>query len=308
MKLSNEIKIGITVVGAVLIGVIGFRIMRNVPLFDNGRILYSKFAKADGLSEGKKILFNGVEIGSISSVHLLPSDSIVVKMSIKIDMPIPTDSRAFIRATDILGSKAVIIEKGKSKSKMLDGGYIKGVYDDGAISELQEKGLSLGDKVAEIGENLNKVLLNFNSTLNEPTKKELQKSVVSLEKLLSQSEKAIEENRSDIQKSVTSLSSTLATLDSLAKESKPEIAETIKEIQNQLKNLETLSSSLDRTSKELELLISKINKGDGTLGKLANDPSLYNQMDSLALNLQRLIQNIDKDPKRYLQHIDIKLF
>ncbi|TNE72682.1 MCE family protein [bacterium] len=297
-----------TVVGAVLIGVIGFRIMRNVPLFDNGRVLFSTFAKADGLSEGKKILFNGVEIGTISTVELLPSDSIVVKMAITNDIPIPIDSKAFIRATDILGSKAVIIEKGKEKQLIQDGGYIRGVYDDGAISELQEKGLSLGDKVAEIGENLNKVLLNVNTTLNEPTKKELQKSVAHLEGVLELSKNTIAENRADIQKSVKSLSATLTGLESMVQQNKPEINETIKELKSQLKNLEKLSSTLDKTSKELDILLSKINSGEGTLGKLANDPSLYNQMDSLALNLQRLIQNIDRDPKRYLQHIDITLF
>lgn len=308
MKLSNEIKIGITVVAAVLIGVIGFRIMRNVPLFNNGRELYARFAKVDGLVEGRKILFNGVEIGSISSVSLTPSDSVVVGMAITNDMPIPVDSRALIRATDFLGSKAIVIEKGKSSRYADNGSYLVGVYDEGAISELQEKGLSLGDKVAEVSENLSTVLKNVNATLTKQFQKDIQQSVATLDYLLKSANTIVAENRMEIKKSVQSLQNSLASIDTLTNENRPEISKALKNLNEQLEQLETLTTSLEKTSDELGILIEKINRGEGTLGKLVNDPSLYTQMDSLALSLQRLIRNIDKDPKRYLQHIDITLF
>ncbi len=308
MKLSNEIKIGITVVAAVLIGVIGFRIMRNVPLFDNGRVLYARFAKVDGLIEGRKILFNGVEIGSISSVSLTPSDSVVVGMGITNDMPIPIDSRALIRATDFLGSKAIVIEKGKSNSFVDDGSFLVGVYDEGAIGELQEKGLSLGDKVAEVGENLNTVLKNVNATMTEQFQKDMQQSVATLDNLLKSTNKVVDENRTEIKKSIQALQKSLASIDTLTNENRPEIKKALKNLNEQFEQLETLTTSLEKTSDELGILLEKINRGEGTLGKLANDPSLYTQMDSLALSLQRLIRNIDRDPKRYLQHVDITLF
>jgi ABC-type transporter Mla subunit MlaD len=308
VKLSNEIKIGITVVAAVLIGVIGFRIMRNVPLFDNGRVLYARFAKVDGLVEGRKILFNGVEIGSISSVSLTASDSVVVGMGITNEMPIPSDSRALIRAIDFLGSKAIVIEKGKSNKYVEDGAFLIGVYDEGAIGELQEKGLSLGDKVAEVGENLNKVLKNVNATMTEQFQKDVQKSVSTLDNLLKSTNKMVDENRADIKKSIQTLQKSLASIDTLTNENRPEVKKALKNLNEQLEQLEILTSSLEKTSDELGILLQKINRGEGTLGKLANDPSLYTQMDSLALSLQRLIRNIDRDPKRYLQHVDITLF
>lgn len=308
MKISNEVKIGITVIAALFIGVVGFRIMKDVPLFSNGRQIISTFGKVDGLSSGKKIYFNGVDIGSILTVELLPNDSVRVTMTIDSATPIPDDSKAYIRSTDFLGSKAIIIEKGSSSTILRQTGVLKGVFDEGTLSILQQKGLSLGDRVAEVGENLNVVLKNANSALSDDVKSNLAASIKNLERLTRETETLISENKAKVNQSVSSLSRTLANLDTMSTENKPEIKLLIKELNEQLAKMDELTTSLTQTSKELNELFKKINNGEGTLGKLANDPSLYNQLDSLALHLQKLVRNIDKDPKKYLQHVDINLF
>lgn len=308
MKLSNEVKIGITVVAAVFIGVVGFRIMKDVPIFDSGKKVVSTFSKVDGLSEGKKIYFNGVDIGSIITISLIENDSVKVTMTISSNTEIPIDSKAYIRSTDFLGSKAIIVEKGKSPIMIGDLAVLKGVFDEGMLSELQQKGLSLGDRVAEVGENLNTVLKNVNTTLSDDVKKNLAQSVKNLERLTKETEKMIEENKKSITASMKSLTKVMANLDTMSTENKPEIKLLLKQMNEQMKKLDEVSTSLTSTSNEMGMLFKRINAGEGTLGKLANDPSLYNQLDSLALQLKNLVRNIDKDPEKYLKHIDIKLF
>lgn len=68
-------------------------------------------------------------------------------------------------------------------------------------------------------------------------------------------------------------------------------------------DLDMLSESLDESSKSLESILSKMDAGDGTLAKMLNDPSLYNNLDSLTFNLNELIQNIQDNPKEYLKHM-----
>jgi phospholipid/cholesterol/gamma-HCH transport system substrate-binding protein len=308
LKFTNEVKIGMTVVFAILIGVVGFRIMRDVPIFDNGRQLFSTFGKVDGLSIGKKIYFNGVDIGSISQVKLLENDSVLVTMTIDGLLAIPEDSRALIRATDFLGSKAILIEKGKSSRDVKNGGYLKGVFDEGTLSELQEKGLSLGDRVAEVGENLNLVLKNVNSTLNVQAKKNIEESLVELHSLTVESRKMVQENKNSVTTSLKTLNQLLIHADSLTVDTRPQIKDLIQKLNKQLDGLEKATSSLDEASNELTILLKKINSGDGTLGKLVNDSSLYTNLDSLATGLNTLIRNLDKDPKRYLKHIGFSLF
>jgi len=91
-------------------------------------------------------------------------------------------------------------------------------------------------------------------------------------------------------------------------ETRPQLKELVTNLNKQLKGLEEATSSLDETSKELTVLLKKINSGEGTLGKLANDPSLYTNLDSLTVGLNTLIRNLDKDPKRFLKHIGFSLF
>mgnify|MGYP000867844605 FL=1 len=308
MKFTNEIKIGMTVVFATLIGVVGFRVMRDVPIFNNGRQIISTFTKVDGISIGKKIFFNGVDIGSISYLQLLQNDSVRITMTIDTDIVIPEDSKAFIRSTDFLGSKAILIEKGTSLVQVVDGGSLKGVFDEGTLNELQAKGLSLGDKVAEVGENLNVALKRVNTTLSDDVQKNVEKSLKELELLTRESRKMVQENKTTLNNSLLTLNQVLQQADSLTAETRPQLKELVANLNKQLKGLEEATSSLDETSNELTLLLKKINSGEGTLGKLANDPSLYTNLDSLAIGLNTLIRNLDKNPKRYLKHIGFSLF
>ena len=308
MKFTNEIKIGMTVVFATLIGVVGFRVMRDVPIFNNGRQIISTFTKVDGISIGKKIFFNGVDIGSISYLQLLQNDSVRITMTIDADIVIPEDSKAFIRSTDFLGSKAILIEKGTSLVQVVDGGSLKGVFDEGTLNELQAKGLSLGDKVAEVGENLNVALKRVNTTLSDDVQKNVEKSLKELELLTRESRKMVQENKTTLNNSLLTLNQVLQQADSLTAETRPQLKELVANLNKQLKGLEEATSSLDETSNELTLLLKKINSGEGTLGKLANDPSLYTNLDSLAIGLNTLIRNLDKNPKRYLKHIGFSLF
>jgi 6-pyruvoyl-tetrahydropterin synthase len=159
--------------------------------------------------------------------HVNNEDSVKVIMNIDKTFDIPSDSKALIQATDFLGSKAIVIQKGNSKQMAEDGSLILGVYDEGTLSELQQKGLSLGDSVAEVGENLNKVLKNLNETLSDGVKADVQKSVSELNAVTSESRKLIQENRKVVKNTLESLENMIAQADSLTTENRPEIKKLI---------------------------------------------------------------------------------
>jgi len=70
-----------------------------------------------------------------------------------------------------------------------------------------------------------------------------------------------------------------------------------------LKQIERLSTELEQTGSKLNDILTKVNNGDGTLGKLVNNPSLYNNLDSLSAEMKTLIKNINEDPRKYLKHM-----
>ncbi len=64
-----------------------------------------------------------------------------------------------------------------------------------------------------------------------------------------------------------------------------------------------LSTELNKSTLTLNNILNKIDSGEGTLGKLVSDPSLYNNLDTLSVNLNQLIKDIQADPKKYLKHM-----
>jgi hypothetical protein len=70
-----------------------------------------------------------------------------------------------------------------------------------------------------------------------------------------------------------------------------------------LKELETLSQDLNKTNGELQEILTKINNGEGSLGKMVNDPALYDNLESMTREMDSLIKNINENPRKYLKHM-----
>ena len=52
-------------------------------------------------------------------------------------------------------------------------------------------------------------------------------------------------------------------------------------------------------------VLIKVDRGQGTLGLLVNDPRLYQNTDSLLRELRELLADVKKQPKRYF---GVKIF
>jgi phospholipid/cholesterol/gamma-HCH transport system substrate-binding protein len=66
-----------------------------------------------------------------------------------------------------------------------------------------------------------------------------------------------------------------------------------------------LSTQLKATSGKLDMIIAKVDSGNGSAAKLLNDPGAYNDVRRLLQRMDSLVADIKKNPKRY---INVKLF
>jgi len=305
---SNEAKIGLAVIGAVIISILGFRIMKDIPLFSTSTKLISYFPKVNGLTSGKNVYINGVDIGSVKEIQLGENDSVKVILSIDKKLAIPVDSKAMIESTDLLGSKAIVIKKGVSNRYLKNGDRIEGVYDEGLMSEFQEKGLTIGDKVAQVSNNLSQLLNSANNLLSKNFRQNLKVTASNFKTASASMDKLIANKNEDITKSLTHLKNILGNVDTLSASNREKVDSVLTSLQRSSKQLTALSTQLNTTTNRLNQILEKINQGNGSLGKLVNDPSFYNNMDSLSYNLQKLAKHIDENPRKYLRNIKISVF
>lgn len=70
MTLSNELKIGLVVIAALVVAFFGFRFMNDEPLLSSVNLLNTKFDNVDGLLVGSTVTMNGFKVGSVRDMIL----------------------------------------------------------------------------------------------------------------------------------------------------------------------------------------------------------------------------------------------
>lgn len=305
MKLSNEAKVGITVFLAVVVAIIGFRFMRDVPIFRPSMEVVTTFDRADGISSGSQIYIKGVRVGSVRTIELTPDANVRVFMRIDTDIPIPQESVAILTSLGIVEGKSIVVELGTSTQYVQHGDEIEGVYSETMMEVLGQKGEELGDDVSNTIYELNQFLQQLNATLDDDTRTTVDQTLNNIYESTSRLSRMLEDKQDEIGNAIDSGSRMLGQLDTLVTDSRPRVDSLMATIEKNVNELETLRVELEETTSSLNEILSKVNHGEGTLGKLVNDPSMYNNLDSLTVELNNLIKGINENPGRYLRHMSI---
>lgn len=305
MKFTNEMKVGITVLLAVIVAIIGFRFMQDVPIFSRSMHLQTTFEKADGISRGSLVYIKGVRVGSVGRVELTSGNEVRLTLYIDTDVPIPEDSKALLTSLSIVEGKAIVIEMGNSNEFVEYGDSIRGVYTESVMEVIGQKGQELGDDVSDSISELNEFLRNLNETIDDDTRMSLDQTMKNLESATREVATLVEQKQGDIQSAIESSNSLLGQLDTLVTDSRPRVDSLMISIEQNMNELSRVSRELEQTSATLNSVLEKIDRGEGTLGKMLNDPSMYENLNSASARLDTLLMGINEDPGRYLKHMKI---
>ncbi len=302
--MSNELKIGLTVVAALIIAFIGFRIMKDEPLFRQSKFLYTKFDRVDALLPGNTVQIKGYKIGSVKRMQFSPeTDSTRVTLGITADFQIPKGSKAVLKEPGPLGSVTIEIIKSESSEFLEWGSSIEGEIDDGIFGSIAEKGESIAVELEASLKDLNSLMSKMDSSMYSNNRDPIKKTLDSFAKTGEDVQQLIAKRKGEIDSMIVSMKNVAQNFDDISTENKAEVDSMLTNLNKASAELETLSKNLNKTSTSLNSLLTKMNEGEGTMGKLMNDESLYTNLDSLSFNLNELVKNIQKDPRKYLKHM-----
>lgn len=305
MKLSNEVKVGLTVFLAVVVAIIGFRFMRDIPIFGSTLRISSTFEKADGISSGSLVYIKGVRVGSVSSVELTPETNVRVGMSIDTDLKIPQDSKASLTSLGIVEGKSIVIELGTSSQAVENGDEIPGDYAQTIMETLGQQGEQLGSDVSNSINELNQFLRQLNETLDDETRVKLDETLNNLLESSNRVATLLEEKQDEIDTAIDSGTRIISQMDTLITDNRPKVDSLMTSIEENVAELSKVRQELETATVSLNEILDKINQGEGTMSKLLNDPSVYDNLDSLTTELNKLVKGINEDPRRYLKHMSI---
>jgi len=303
LKISKEVKIGLTIITAIVITLVGFRFMRDVPVFSQPMQVEATFDKVDGLTVGSIVYLKGVKVGSVSKMELLPSDSVKVTMTLERLTDIPDNSVAYLTSLSLIEGKSIVLEKGDSDDSVESGEEIKGVYVDSIVEVFASRGEELGEDLTSTFTELNKFLNQLNQTIDDETRESVNETFNNAAEATGALSNILQEKKEEIDKAIDAASRTMQQIDTLATDNRTKVDSLVFHLEENVRELKETRENLDRSLVSLNEILDKVNNGDGTFSKLVNDPSLYNNIDSMTVEMTRLLKGINENPGRYLKHM-----
>ncbi|MCG8374021.1 MAG: MlaD family protein, partial [Balneolales bacterium] len=251
-ELSNEVKIGLVVLAAIIVAYFGFRIMQDEPLFSNVKIVNTKFANVDGLLRGSSVYLNGFKVGSVREMQYMPEvDSVRVVLSITEPIGIPVGSKAVLAAPGIIGSAVIEIEKSNSPVFIDWGSYIEGIQEEGLLNAITDEGTEVVDSVQVTLELVNELLRGMNDIENS-SGSQIEATINNFKATTDALRDVVESRKSEIDSIIIAAENTLSNVSELSDSS-------LADIESMIANLEAFSNDLDSLSQNLQSSTNSLN-------------------------------------------------
>lgn len=306
MKFSNEVKIGLVVLAATVIAFLGFRFMKDEPLLSRVKLLYTTYDDVGGLSRGSTVYVNGLKVGSVRELNYkFEVDSIEVVMSITEPIPIPKGSKALLAPPGIIGSPVIEIERSNNSTILEWGSRLEGVKEPqlmDSFSGLADSGPAVVDSVQQTLGLVNNLLRSMNG-IEKNVSSDIEKSVSNFQKTSATISDLLEQKKAEIDSLISATENTMSNISDLSDSSTADVESLIANLEKFSSELDVLSQNLQESTESMNSILRKMDAGEGTMGLMINDPSLYNNLDSLTFNLNDLILKIQEDPGKYLKHM-----
>lgn len=284
---GREVRVGIFVLAG-LISFIAVLFLLTDPATLRGRyILVTQVENAGGIRRGDPIQMRGVNVGRIHGFEMEPDERVAISMEMEGQWKIPADSRTRLGASGIFGGRTLEILPGVSDKVLQSGDTLPG--SDGGSGGIMGSMDQLGTKAGD-------VLDRINALLDTGTVASVQGSAQELEGLLTDLSAVTKEQRSTLKSLTTSLAATADGLEA----STPDVQRAMARADSAMETLTRTGETLDQAASSLRSLLDRMDRGEGTLGKLARDDSLYVNMNRAAASIAALVEDIRANPRKYI--------
>jgi phospholipid/cholesterol/gamma-HCH transport system substrate-binding protein len=289
----REIWVGLFVVAGLLATVATLGVMTDAALFRGRYIITSNVPNASGIRKSDPVQMRGVNIGRILG-FTIGGQGVDIRLEIEGEYPIPKDSRLEIKASGLMGGMLADVIPGSSSEPAKWGDRIAG-----------STGVGLFDKMDELAGEADKVAIRVQGLLSDQMIKDLQGGASGARASLESLQAILNEQRGELRGLSASLKRSAEGLERVT--TGPELERTTKRLDELVGRLDGTQQALDRSSKSLQSILARMDRGEGTLGKLSADDTLYRNASEATANLNKatvelnkLLADFQAHPKKYI--------
>ena len=302
VKVSNETKVGALTVIAVTLLVLGYNFLKGKSLLKKSNVIYARFADVGALEISNMVKIKGFRIGNVYKIDNMDKDvsEVIVTINMTEDINIPKNSVAIINSS-LTGSASISVLPGNATSFISFGDTLQSSSNPDILSKVMTSVDPVMVNVKQAIDSLKLVLSNLNSVFDEHTKANLKAVIANLKTssddltvMLNSKNGALAKTLNNVETFTTNLNGNNEKLNTTI--------ENLKNTSQKLSEVEIKETvaNLNNTITQLQGILQKANKGEGTLGLLINDPKLYNNLQNTSRSLNILLDDFKLHPKRYV--------
>lgn len=292
---KQEVGVGAFVLIGVAVFLVGMFWLTGQSLRTSGMSIDVMFESVAGLKQGDPVLVSGVKKGRVARVALERVRSVRVTLEISKDVRPHIDASAMVAAMDLFGAKFVDYSPGTPEKEVLPAGRVLTGTNAPDIADVAQGMAQRANELMEnaasivsdrLGEDIHNTLIVTQRAMNTlanapegPFVKQTTRTLQATERVMARVDSMLG-------------SGTGASIDSVSR------------------NLARLTDRLTHATAELDTLLSRVNRGEGTLGKIASDTTMYHDLHELSVSLTALLTDLKEHPDKYMKPglVRVKLF
>jgi phospholipid/cholesterol/gamma-HCH transport system substrate-binding protein len=289
IKLTNEVKIALVAIAAIVMLFIGLQFLKGVKIFSTDDHYYVRFSEITGMSTASPIYANGYKVGVVERIDydFNNPESIIATVSIDNRLALTKGTYAEI-ASDLLGNVKVELKLGDNPLDVLaKGDTIRGGIQEGMMG----KAAAMLPQVEKMLPKIDSILSSINNLLADP---------------------ALANSLHNVDHITANLTATTQELHHLSASLNQQMPQMLNTANGVLTNTEGITrklndidvaatmSKVDETLANVQQMTQALNSREGTLGLLLHDPQLYHNLNATMSDADQLMIDLKAHPKRYV--------
>lgn len=291
-KVSQAAKIGLFVVVTAGAGYLVAKTLGTQVGGGDGYTVHAYIKDATGIAKQSRVTIAGIPVGQIRDIRL-EKGMARVDIRIKPDVKLHATARAGVKSASLLGENVIVLTEGLGEPDKKDGDEIETMPEARSVEDLKETVGRIADLVEKVAK---QVALSVGS-------EEGGRNMTAILKNLAEATDAI---NLTVRENRTVIHDTLQNVNQITVTSGPElqkillnvrvITEDVKDLlaaqggkEGQPGELRSTAERINRASKSLESALShvdsiagRVDRGEGTIGRLTKDEALINEVQGVA--------------------------
>jgi phospholipid/cholesterol/gamma-HCH transport system substrate-binding protein len=304
-RFSTAAKVGVFAVVTVLASIFIYQFVSKKAAGSGGYVVWTLMNDATGLSKNSQVRIAGIPVGQIENIRLQDGKA-RIDIKVRPDVPLYDDAAVAKVSSSLLGEQFLSISPGtEGKPQLEEGDRIQTVIEAATTDAILKDVAAIAKDVKKVTESL------AGSIGTKKGEQNLKDTLQNLAEVTQALNETVRENRGAIK-------SILQNVERITAKGEPEVERILEnvrvatkevrellakgedgkatsgEVRQVIEKVNRASTTLERTLENLEKVTGRLERGEGTLGRLTKDEHLINEVEGVAEGVNEFVGGISR--------------